>query len=190
MKLLATIITRIFEPVVILPLTAVIGFLQTPRSMEEIIQFLLIFFVGMIFPPIALLLYAIKIKKITNWDITERKERIIPIIVLLCLLIIDDVVLYLFGYTDTCMVFVVFTFFLLGFFIITQKFKISMHTGANAFATGFFLYWFGLPYWPVLLIVPLVGWSRVVRKNHTIAQVITGALYGWIVVVLSLLIIK
>jgi membrane-associated phospholipid phosphatase len=38
------------------------------------------------------------------------------------------------------------------------------------------------PAWlPLLLLIPAVGWSRVVLRAHTVAQVVAGSLFGGIV---------
>ena len=55
-----------------------------------------------------------------------------------------------------------------GFSLITFFWKISGHAFINALVTGYIIQWFGWSWWPVLLIVPLVSWSRVVRKDHTL----------------------
>jgi len=53
---------------------------------------------------------------------------------------------------------------------------------ALGLATGVVIARYGWSWWPVFLSVPLVGWSRVVTKNHTIAQVIAGTMYSWAIV--------
>jgi len=38
------------------------------------------------------------------------------------------------------------------------------------------------PAWlPLLLLIPAVGWSRVVLRAHTVAQVVAGSLFGGVV---------
>jgi len=36
----------------------------------------------------------------------------------------------------------------------------------------------GVQWLPLLLLIPAVGWSRVVLRAHTVAQVVAGALVG------------
>jgi membrane-associated phospholipid phosphatase len=62
-------------------------------------------------------------------------------------------------------------------FVITLYWKISVHcTTAAAVAT---LVWslFGTPL-PLLVGVPLIAWSRVRQRRHTLAQTIAGSLLG------------
>ncbi|MDQ0871252.1 membrane-associated phospholipid phosphatase [Arthrobacter sp. V1I9] len=39
----------------------------------------------------------------------------------------------------------------------------------------------GAPWLPLLLLIPAVGWSRVVLRAHTVAQVVAGSLFGGVV---------
>ena len=54
--------------------------------------------------------------------------------------------------------------------------KISIHTGGVAGLVTVLIVLFGRSALPVLLLVPLVAWSRVALGRHTIRQVISGAL--------------
>jgi membrane-associated phospholipid phosphatase len=53
--------------------------------------------------------------------------------------------------------------------------KVSIHTGGMAGLVTVMIIMFGRSALPALLLVPLVGWSRVALGRHTIRQVITGA---------------
>ena len=63
------------------------------------------------------------------------------------------------------------------FLLINKRWKISVHTGSIAAFTTIMIILFG---WVAaiipLLLVALVGWSRLELKQHTIQQIITGAL--------------
>lgn len=53
--------------------------------------------------------------------------------------------------------------------------KVSIHTGGMAGLVTVLIIFFGRGALPALLLVPLVGWSRVMLGRHTIRQVVTGA---------------
>lgn len=72
---------------------------------------------------------------------------------------------------------------LFGFLLISLLFKISGHAGSITLATGLLMSWYGFAWWPILLLIPLVGWSRVVTKNHTVAQVVIGIAYSFILLI-------
>jgi membrane-associated phospholipid phosphatase len=62
--------------------------------------------------------------------------------------------------------------------LITYWWKVSVHTTAIAGPLAALLFQFGAILSPLLLLVPLVGWSRVFLQRHTLTQVIVGAAIG------------
>jgi membrane-associated phospholipid phosphatase len=62
--------------------------------------------------------------------------------------------------------------------LITRWWKVSVHTTAAGGPLVPFIFQFGLLAAPFLILVPLVGWSRVVLERHTLAQVLVGACIG------------
>lgn len=118
-----------------------------------------------------------------DWDISKRKDRpkvIAAILILGCTTIIFANV---FGNTAIMQVLFFYELWLAGFLLISLFWKISGHTGGITLSTGLLISWYGIAWWPVLLLIPLVGWARIVTKNHTITQVIVGGLYSWILLV-------
>jgi membrane-associated phospholipid phosphatase len=128
-------------------------------------------FLGMVGVPFVLFLVAWKTKWISNWDIQDRKER--PKI-LWSLVFIECVAVIFFQLWHLTPILIG----MVGFGVITHLWKISGHAMSVALAAGLIVVRFGWNWWPVLLCVPLMCWSRVVTKNHTIAQVIAGSIYG------------
>lgn len=184
MTLVATIISRIFEPFVMFSVVTLVAALHSGLATTAMPWFLTMLIV-MIGLPIALLTWAIRTKKVDNWDVSRREQRIIPMIILLILSAIYVFAVSRFGNSELTNLFLLYFVWLVGFFVVTTKWKISGHTSANALAIGLLISWFGWIWWPLLLIVPLVAWARVVRKDHTVAQVVVGALYSWILVYVS-----
>jgi membrane-associated phospholipid phosphatase len=64
---------------------------------------------------------------------------------------------------------------------VTSRWKISMHTGVAGGGVAML----ALLYSPLALlllgVVAIIGWSRVVMRDHTLAQVLVGAVNGFIV---------
>jgi membrane-associated phospholipid phosphatase len=61
---------------------------------------------------------------------------------------------------------------------ITTAWKISIHCAVAAGSVTILVLLFGLALTPAFLLVALTGWSRVVLKDHTAAQVIAGTVLG------------
>jgi membrane-associated phospholipid phosphatase len=62
--------------------------------------------------------------------------------------------------------------------LITRWWKVSVHTTAAGGPLVPFVFQLGASALPLLLLVPLVGWSRVALGRHTLAQVLVGGLVG------------
>lgn len=67
--------------------------------------------------------------------------------------------------------------------LVSLVWKISGHAAAIASAAISVLFLFGAGWWPVLLLVPAVIWSRLALRAHTPAQLIAGAVFGGAVIV-------
>jgi membrane-associated phospholipid phosphatase len=63
-------------------------------------------------------------------------------------------------------------------FAITLRWKISAHTTSAAGVTMLILRVFGLAAAPLVISIPLIAWSRVKLRRHTLGQTIAGALLG------------
>jgi membrane-associated phospholipid phosphatase len=167
MKKFATIITRIFDPFVMLAVVFIVLLSHTSIFFSA--------FIGMVVVPLVLYAAAVQTKFVSDWDLRDRRER-------------PKIIWPLVGIETACLLIFHLWFLLpilisiIGFAIITHFWKISGHAMAAALATGIIVVTYGWVWWPVLLIVPLVGWSRVVRKNHSVLQIIAGAMYAWIFV--------
>lgn len=68
------------------------------------------------------------------------------------------------------------------FFLITLRWKISLHCAAAATLAQLAITFLGAFALPLSVSVPLIAWSRVHLKRHTLAQTIAGACLGIAVV--------
>jgi len=72
-------------------------------------------------------------------------------------------------------------------FAVTLRWKISAHTTSAAGVTMIILRVFGLSAVPLVISIPLIAWSRVKLRRHTLGQTIAGALLGCGVIVGAIL---
>ena len=166
--ILATVISRLFDPSLMLFILFSVLFYGSPIFIPALLL--------MIVLPFVLFVVAYKTTFVSNWDVSNRRERPKILWTLVAIEGMSSIVLQ----TATALPIV---FALFGFALITHFWKMSGHAMAAALTTGFVVMRFGWGWWPVLLIVPLVGWARVVTKNHILAQVIAGAIYSWFLLV-------
>lgn len=105
----------------------------------------------------------------TNWDVSSRPKRVRLLIFLLGFSAFIFLSIFVF-HTPALTRFVFgLLLWLLGFFLITLKTKISGHMAVATLIVGWF--------WPIIFLLPLIGWSRIVLKRHTVGEVIGGFLY-------------
>lgn len=184
-KYVARIISRVFDPVFEIPVAILLAMWV---AVEEGFRwrFLgLILFLDMMVPFIFFLVMIFH-KQISNWDIRKREERL-PLYFFTMLCHLGGVWLaHEVGKTELASI--LFVFWLLGvvFAGITAFWKISLHGGVNAVLIVFTNVLLGWHYWPLFLILPVVGWARVYDKHHTPLQYWSGALLGGSVCYLSL----
>jgi membrane-associated phospholipid phosphatase len=70
--------------------------------------------------------------------------------------------------------------------LITRRWKISIHTTAMANPLVAIVHQFGWMFAPILVLVPLVGFSRVKMGRHDLWQVTAGGLLGVLMTALQL----
>ena len=175
----ATIISRVFEPMIVLVVVSTVAGVHAGLS-GSFLWFYLLVLVGLLVAPVAVFRYwLVRSGTVKDWDMHTRRERIKPLLLLLLFVGIFTGIIAGFHNAELNWVFMTFFIWLVGFFFITLVWKISGHASISAFASGLLVLWYGPGWWPILLIVPLVGWSRVVRRDHTVLQVIAGAIYSW-----------
>jgi membrane-associated phospholipid phosphatase len=71
--------------------------------------------------------------------------------------------------------------------VTTLWWKISIHASSLAGAATLLTALYGAMMLPAFLLLPLVGWSRVVLGRHTVAQVVVGSLVSIVLATLFIL---
>ncbi len=127
------------------------------------------------FIPYFFILFLYKHRKLNDLQIPKRKERLLPLLIVnisvfagLPFLLMTD---------PSRMMKSVYTIYMIGvpvITLITLFWKISFHSGFITMFSIVFLIIFGA--WAVftILLIPLVGWSRLKLKRHTPVQVFCG----------------
>jgi len=131
--------------------------------------------------PIGFFLIMLKKKRIVNQDAEMKEERTVPFLFGLSLLLIgyfllrfnnvQPLTLALWFSYGTNMAVVI---------LINKYWKISIHALGVAAPLAMFVFIGNWIAFPLLLILFLVGWSRINLKCHTFTQVIAGAFFGFL----------
>lgn len=174
-KRFAKIVSGVLEPMSVLSVTVLVGgWISGLRDGQYL---LFIFYIVSFFGIVALLRLWMSRRWRIDWDISQRNRRVRPLLVLLGFVLLNWFVLRSWQNTALVRLFLLFIVWLAGFLLVTLRYKISGHVGIMTLALGLFWRWFGVAAWPLLLVVPIAAWSRLVLGRHTLKEVIGGAAY-------------
>ena len=179
-QVLALIISRVFDPLIEIPL--ILSMVAGYAIMEGYRWrfFGLLIFLDVILPGLYFL-YLLISKKISDWDISLREQRISLLIFTLITHFFGVLVAYLIDRNILAQI--LLSFWVLGLIITltTLKWKISIHSAVNASLVILLILIYGTKVWWLFLLPLVVSWSRVVRRKHTLLQVAAGTLLPVIV---------
>lgn len=172
-KKIARIISEISNGFLTMILAPTIAIWSTTLGSKEKILFSLMYILAPIFPYIV---YK-KMGKISDYELTNRKERPLYFTTISVLFGIIHLILLAFG-NDT-LINVSLNIFVISSCInlVTFFWKISGHMTYSTILFITLIYLFPSPYLFLLfLFSPFIGWSRIVLEKHTLTQVTLGTL--------------
>jgi len=136
--------------------------------------------------PVAQLFWLLRRGQVADLDVRRREQRSKPMMFMLAYGAVGWTVLAI-GSAPLLLILIAGAalFQMATIFVITLHWKISVHCSAAAGAATVVLLVAGTPL-PLLLGVPLVAWSRIRLRHHTLAQTIAGSLLGAAVFALAI----
>lgn len=196
----AKLISVIFHPVFIPLLLAVFIFklnvypfsFFSPKAMYIVLALLLFF--NVLTPVIFIFLFK-KAGYVTSFAMSERNERIFPLITYAVLLYVSTILSRRWDlpplWDVTLLMFAMLTLFTL---LVNMFYKISIHLvgwGGLAGLTAFLIYFYKADYFILLTMIILLSgitaWSRAVLKTHKAGELITGFGMGFLLILSGLL---
>ncbi|MEI7825859.1 MAG: hypothetical protein WCI01_11215 [Chlorobiaceae bacterium] len=184
---LANVISWVISPIVVAPAVYVAIVLLGYSGDVKSISYLVVLFVSSTIAPILLISGLKKIGRISDYNITFREQRFLPLLVLIAVNAL--------GYefmkqlhpprllTGILLFNAVNTVFIL---LVTLQWKISIHLFTFSSSVGLLFMQFGAVSLWLLLLVPLLMWSRIELKAHNFMQTLVGATVGFVVMVAEL----
>ncbi|WP_250030917.1 phosphoesterase PA-phosphatase [Paractinoplanes maris] len=132
--------------------------------------------------PMAYVVRGVRRGRLTSHHIPEREHRRGPLLFGLASVVVGTVALVLLGAPRELLALLAAGITgLVVFALVTAYWKMSIHAGVAAGTVAVLIAVYG----PVALLgvplVPLVGWSRLVLKAHTLGQVVAGTLVGAVI---------
>ena len=159
----------------VLTVLVVVGAFRSGLTGSALHQFLFFLLFGMTIPVGIFRFWIVKTGRVKDWDIHNRKERIKPLGTLVLFSLFFVFVVYQIGNPFLVTFFDVLLLWIVGFFVLSFKIKASGHVGIITLAVLFAMKWYAVFVIPLLILPFLVAWARLVRKDHTLSEVVVGA---------------
>ncbi|MEV7607071.1 phosphatase PAP2 family protein [Paenarthrobacter sp. NPDC089322] len=178
----ARVLTEVFQPPVVVTVLLLISPATEP-GFPGTIRFGLLGALFVCVLPLSYVLVMVKLGRITDHHVSDRRQR--PMLLLLALVSVVAGLLVLQLLQGPVGVSAMILALIGGIAVlaaVSAFWKISGHASAIAAAAVIVVLMFGPAFLPLLLLVPAVGWSRVVLRAHTLGQVIAGSLFGGLVI--------
>ncbi len=189
-KIAKTISTITNPPIITIPLFLVICLvLSFENGVFDFNKFIIMELISLIFTsalPMAIIMFWAK-KLNTDKDISNREDRYMPLIIGIISYFIGVIISFILNVdnflTLLLLCYAVNTGVVL---LITIKWKISVHTTGISGPIAALILLLG-PLGAIFgVIYPIVIWSRVLLKKHTLAQAICGGVQGFFLTVLEM----
>ncbi len=175
---LARFISFIANPIFIFMILPYFLVLKTTRDTQAAWTWT-IYTLGFIIIFVMLILAGVKKKFLSDLDVSNRKQR--PLIYFICAILAILYIAGLFILQGPPILFITIIGIMLGIvvgFLINTKIKVSVHvatistllTSLSLVYKGYFLL--------LLLLIPIICWSRVKIKRHTVPEVVVGGIVG------------
>jgi membrane-associated phospholipid phosphatase len=174
-------ITEVFQPPVVVSVQLLVSPLTQPGFPGTMAYgALAALFVCVI--PLLLLLVLVRLGKVTDHHVSDRKQRAPVLLMTLGSIVAGLLVLEAAGAPESVVAMVLAV---VGGVVVlagvSPFWKISGHAAAISSSAVIAVMMLGPAWLPLLLLIPAVGWSRVVLRAHTAAQVVAGSLFGGVV---------
>lgn len=181
----ARIISNVVSPPII-ALVAVLVSVYAPPSQGLTLSGWLFILIAVL-APVFYVIWLVRSGTVTDFHLPSRSERFGPFLVTLVVGIVGWLIVLRLDSPHPlrliALINVVQTAMLM---LISHWWKISIHATAITGLAVVAIYLLGRGAWPLLLLIPIVGWSRVYLKRHTLEQVIGGTILGFVVVLAAI----
>ena len=148
-------------------------------------------FLASIATPLGYILFQLKRGKVSDFEIYHREQRKGSYIFTLICGAFTLLVMYLFAAPILIITLGAASLLQVGImFLINTRWKISAHAASMAVFVTLLVYLFGRPLLPSTVGIPLMVWSRVSLRRHTLLQTIAGSVLGMGILILCLMAIQ
>jgi hypothetical protein len=182
-KRTAKFISFIFGPLV-WPITLVIVLFKTNLSNQQLSILLPTLLIFQVVIPYCYIFFAYKKKIIRDLDISKRQERYKALIITLSSFLISLIFAYFFGNPLILKLCFLTLIILLINALITLFWKISLHMTINIVAALLINFIFNWQLPILYLSLPLIFWSRLYLKKHSVNQLLGALVLNGVIVLI------
>ncbi|MFJ4169823.1 phosphatase PAP2 family protein [Paenarthrobacter sp. NPDC089714] len=177
-RTVARVLTEVFQPPVVVSVLLLISPAIEPGFPGTIwFGLLAAFFVCVL--PLAYVLVMVKLGRIMDHHVSDRRQRTPLLLLALASVVAGLLVLqWQHGPVSITVMIIALIGGIAVLAVVSAFWKMSGHASAISSAAVIAVFMFGPAWLPLLLLIPAVGWSRVVLRAHTLAQVVVGSVFG------------
>lgn len=180
----AKLTSNIINPFVLAVILLVLMSFKATEGTGDVVKWLLITVAISVLPELIVIYILIRLKKLDSFFSNPREQRNTVYILGSILGAVDCALMWYFQVPE--LLAVIFTAGFVGvivFMVVNYFWKISLHTAFISGTVAILIIEYGANAAWAALVLPFVGWSRIVLRQHNIWQVITGGLSAIIIVV-------
>jgi len=175
-RYLAFGISALFSPYVATAIFIVLVVYNYSTDLNQFLPWMMTFFAFAIVLPGAYVLWLMESHKVDDIHLGDLRDRRIPFLVAAISSLAGTIVLAMLNAVHPVFVIsMIYTINSIAIAIISQYWKISVHTGTFASIATVTVIIFGWSFWWLYLFLIPLAWSRIHRKRHTIWQTLAGA---------------
>ncbi len=185
----ATLISRFLAPHYVLAVGLILLGANDPSGWRSGIKWVTLIGLPSLFLLLGVFALALRNGTITDWHVSDRRQRLSPLLVISALIFgsLPAVLLYLLDGPPFLLAAATAALALIVVnLLITTFWKISQHVSGIALVATLLTLSYGAAAASVLLLVPLVAWARVRIGAHTVMQTLAGGVTGTTVCILTL----
>lgn len=176
-KQIARLVSNIINPFLMGVVLILSASFDGDLNTRESIKWALILIAFNVLPVFLFIVWLVRHNKLDGIFINIRKQRLKIYLLGIALVGVSCIILLCFEAPPMLLALFV-AFFSVGvvFMCINNWWKVSVHTASTASVVAALLIIYGLRAMAFIMLVPLVAWARVELENHSLAQVVAGAL--------------
>jgi len=182
---IANLTSNILHPFLVSPILILLLSFKSTSDVLDAVKWSLISIAVSVLPVFLVIIYLVRNRRLESPSINVRKQRTkIYLLAGVCAGVGCIIFHYLGAPKELIATFVAGLSAIVVFMCVNLLWKISLHAAFVTASVTILIILYGSIAAATVVLVPLIAWSRIELKHHSLAQVITGALLAALIVVI------